>query len=143
MPVIVQIGGDQVNGSQLIQNLSLSALSLSGTLTPPALEGDALGTPINNYSPTGLAASVVVLQDVSTVDPAFVSGLAGGTGGKFYVWINVSTTNTFSFVDESLDSDPENRFILGGQLGPGAVAITWYDVDASRWRVIAGNQLLT
>lgn len=61
------------------------------------------------------------------------------TEGWLMIVVNADTTDNLTLVHESASSSANNRFSLPGTtnrvLTPGGMAMLWYDVSSTRWRI--------
>jgi hypothetical protein len=109
------------------------AVAFTGVLTPAQITADT-----NDYAPTGLyTASTLRLSTDATRN---LTGLAGGTNGRLMIIHNVGS-NPLVLKNESSDSAPENRFLLGGSdltLNAGQSCVLQYDSTNNIWRSITG-----
>lgn len=109
-------------------------VQFTGTITPPAF-----GVPgnVNDYNPAGLATASTIYLTVGS-SGVFITGLAGGTLGRFLLIHNTSNLNV-TFVNQSGASAVANRFFLTGNtdyvLGPNEIMLLQYDLALTRWRM--------
>jgi hypothetical protein len=110
-----------------------NTFALSGDVTPPQITATQ-----NNYDPSGWStASVLRLSSDASRD---ITGLAGGTDGRFAFIHNVGT-NQIILKSEDAGSTAANRFSLPRDtaLAPSQCSFFQYDATASRWKMIGGN----
>jgi hypothetical protein len=112
------------------------AIVADSVISPVALAGTS-----DNYSPAGLAATLVLRQDCSAA--SILTGLLALQGGQVITIINLATNVLFTLTLNNEDgaSAAGNRFTLpsGAALvipAGGAVQL-WYDVTSARWRPIS------
>jgi hypothetical protein len=119
--------------TQVASQLS-GAVSATSITTPTALAADT-----NNYAPTSFSSTFHMRQSSSLA--VTITGLAGGTAGRFFGYTNVSSYN-HTFADESSSSTAANRFALQADLVvfPEMTVWWWYDSISSRWRLIGNHQ---
>lgn len=129
----------QVAPAQPEQNLVVESLEVSGgpfrvrgAISPGQLTADQ-----DNYNPSGLSDAVVLR--LSSDASRNITGLAGGSSGRFAIIHNVGSNNLV-LVDESASSTAANRFALNGNqtLAADDIAILLYDSTSSRWRILRG-----
>lgn len=106
------------------------AFALSGTITPSILNAQQ-----DDYNPTGLDGAVVVRLTSSTgVD---ITGLAGGTAGRFIALQNLNATaSQIRLRSGNASSAAANRFGFQRDvyIRPGGTMLLQYDAVASLWR---------
>lgn len=101
----------------------------SGVIVP-----SALGSSVNDYSPTGLSTATTLLLSESGAAAA-ITGIAAQPSGTFLTLVEVSG-NTIILSNQSASSSAANRFDCGSDvfIGPKQSATVWYDVSTSRWK---------
>lgn len=109
-------------------------LSFAGVISPAQITANQ-----NDYNPTGLATSAIVRIN-SDAAGRQITGLAGGTEGRF---IMVTNVGAFDIVlkDENAGSSASNRFGFGADvtIGPKKMVVLVYDFTSSRWRAVSGG----
>jgi hypothetical protein len=112
-----------------------AAVNLGGVLTA-SYTGP---TVCNDYDPP--ITGITILQ-VSSAIAVTITGLVGGTAGRFLIFENVGSTNWGVISDDGTDSTPANRFLTPSNAGilliPGQSVLLLYDGAVSRWRTLTG-----
>lgn len=117
-----------------VNDKASSAFAFSGIISPSSLSGST-----NNYNPTGLSGATSIRQDLSA--DSTITGLAGGTAGRYLVLCNINTGFTLTLSHNSGSSTAANTFSCPGGvdkiLQPRDRCILLYDNVVSVWRIIA------
>lgn len=95
--------------------------------TPTTLNGNTNNWNFGNYSVVRASASAEIN----------ITGFTGGSNGRTFALINVST-NTITIKNQDSNSSAENRVLMNGDLSVTANESYsfWYDDIDSRWRII-------
>ncbi len=105
----------------------------TGLISPTQIVADT-----NDYAPTGFATSTILR--VSTDALRNFTGLAGGTAGRFIIWMNVGSFPE-QINNENASSATGNRFDFENSLDdiilPGGSRTFVYDGTSLRWRCLS------
>lgn len=112
--------------------------ALTGDITPTAISANQ-----DNYNPTGLATASTIRLSTNDTTTRSITGIAGGTDGRFLYLHNVGPGNIV-LVDDST-STAGNRFaLIAGNITmlPDAMVELQYDFTSQRWRTTTTSDLL-
>ena len=121
------VGGDKINANFTELYSGKFEIYFDSALTPALLSAGAT----NNYAPP---LSGINRLRISSSGAANITGMSGGTSGRFLIVTNVGA-NDITLNDENSGSTAANRFALNGDmiLGPNEGVALVYDGGISRW----------
>lgn len=127
-----------------IVNAGLKSWEFAGELTTPLTGGVQ-----NNYTTAGLSDCSTLYFLNNPLNPVVLTGIAGGTGGRFLNFHNNSTSLMFITNDDPASS-AANRILLPGftvagdsySLSPNQYILFQYDSNLSRWKALPSGVTL-
>jgi hypothetical protein len=140
---------DLLVGSNLVVNATSSTAGLtdSNQAFLTGIASDSSTGTQNNFAPTGLGSASVLVE--SPASALTINGLASPVSGQFLIVINAGV-GTVTIGNEAAGSTAANRIwaqndsnltLAGNSTDPNTGALLWYSASASRWLVIAANQV--
>lgn len=125
------VGGDLSGllASPVVKKASTD-FAILGTISPATITGDT-----NDYTPPGLATATTLRLGSSV--PVNITGLSGGTDGKFLIIRNIGLAQITLKLESTL-SQAQNRFVSPTDvtLAPRESRLVHYDVALSRWAIL-------